>query len=60
MKRKVTRIGRCKEIKDRVSGKALFRVTGPCINTGKRVNVEIEGTRQEADAVVLECKDGKK
>lgn len=53
MKRKVVKVKSSKDLTKRISGVGTFRVTGPSIETGKRVTVIIEGTREEAEQVVL-------
>jgi len=53
MKRKVIKVKSAKDINDRLDGKGTFRVTGPSAITGERVTVIIEGTRKEAEQVVL-------
>ena len=57
MKRKVTKARNCKDIHDRMAGRAVWRVTGPCGVTQRRVTVEFTGTRAEADRLQLRVDD---
>lgn len=57
MKRKVTKLRNCKNIFDRMAGCAVWRVTGPCAVTKKRVTVEFTGTRLEAENIDLRVTD---
>ncbi len=49
MKRKVTRIGNTGDLTERLKGIAVYRITGPCPVTGKRVTFEFTGTRLQAE-----------
>ena len=53
MKRKVVKVKSAKDLTKRIHGIGTFRVTGPSAETGKRVTVHVEGTREEAEQVVL-------
>lgn len=53
MKKKIVRLRGAKCIKERLSGVCLFRITGPSATTGKRVTIEFEGTREDAEKVEL-------
>ena len=49
MKTKITKIKNVKNIRDRLRGIAVWRVTGPSRNTGARATVRFVGTRNEAE-----------
>lgn len=53
MKTKIVKVKSAKKMEDRLAGKGTFRITGPSKRTGKRVTVEFEGTREEAEMVEL-------
>lgn len=53
MKKKITKIKSAKNFQDRLNGVGVFRITGPSLKTGKRVTVEFEGTRKQAEEVIL-------
>ena len=49
MKVKITKIKRCKELADRLAGKAVWRITFPCPISGKRDTVVTTCTREAAE-----------
>lgn len=53
MKTKIVKIKSAKDITERLAGLGTFRITGPSVSTGKRVTIEFEGTREEAERVEL-------
>ena len=53
MKTKIVKVKPAKNVTDRLAGKGIFRITGPSVETGKRVTIEFEGTRAEAEKVTL-------
>lgn len=57
MKRKVVKISSHKEMVKRLQGYGIFRITGPCIDTGERVTIHYHGRRELAEAYPLHCLD---
>lgn len=53
MKTKVKKIKSSNDLNERLRGVGTFRITGPSELTGKRVTVNFEGTRVEAEKVRL-------
>lgn len=52
MKRKITKL-KSKNFEQKLKGVNTFRITGPCVISGRRVTVEFVGTREEAEALTL-------
>ena len=48
MKTKVRKVRNHRDLEKRLAGIALWRVTGPCVVTGKRVSRIFDGTREAA------------
>lgn len=53
MKTKIVKVKSAKNLSDRIRGVGVFRITGPSELNDKRVTVFFEGTRQEAEKVIL-------
>jgi hypothetical protein len=53
MKTKIKKLKSSKDFNERLCGIATWRITGPSVLTGKRVNVEFVGTRAQAEKVEL-------
>lgn len=53
MKTKIKKIKSSKDFNERLRGVATWRITGPSVRTGERVNLEFVGTRAEAEKVEL-------
>lgn len=54
MKTKIKKVKSSKDFSERLAGVGTWRITGPSKSTGKRVNIEFVGTREQAEKVVLE------
>lgn len=57
MKRKVSRVKGASALGQKLVGVHVFRVSGPCALTGKRVVREFTGTRAQAERVRLLISD---
>lgn len=53
MKTKIKKVKSSKDFNERLKGVGTWRITGPSKLTGKRVNIEFVGTREEAEKVEL-------
>lgn len=54
VKTKIKKVKSSKDFSERLAGVGTWRITGPSKSTGKRVNIEFVGTREQAEKVVLE------
>lgn len=53
MKTKIKKVKSSKDFSERLAGVGTWRITGPSKSTGKRVNIEFVGTREQAEKVEL-------
>lgn len=53
VKTKIKKVKSSKDFSERLAGVGTWRITGPSKSTGKRVNIEFVGTREQAEKVEL-------
>ena len=57
MKRKITRIKAASTLNQKLLGLYVFRITGPCVVTGRKVTLEFTGTREQAENAPLQLEE---